>query len=61
MKVRPSEGLHNKGVVVDDTVVVGSANWVDGSMERNREMAVLLAFDGTGRSFRSVAGGGLEG
>ncbi len=34
--------LHNKGVVVDDTVVVGSANWVDGSMERNREMAVLL-------------------
>jgi phosphatidylserine/phosphatidylglycerophosphate/cardiolipin synthase-like enzyme len=34
--------LHNKGVVVDDTVVVGSANWVDGSMERNREMAVLV-------------------
>ncbi|MHC1680697.1 MAG: phospholipase D-like domain-containing protein [Methanomassiliicoccales archaeon] len=34
--------LHNKGVIIDDTVVVGSANWVDGSMERNREMAVLL-------------------
>ncbi|MHC1709430.1 MAG: phospholipase D-like domain-containing protein [Methanomassiliicoccales archaeon] len=35
--------LHNKGVIVDDTVVVGSANWVDGSMERNREMAVVLS------------------
>lgn len=34
--------LHNKGVIVDDTVVVGSANWVDGSMERNREMAIVL-------------------
>jgi hypothetical protein len=34
--------LHNKGVIVDDTVVVGSANWVDGSMQRNREMAVVL-------------------
>lgn len=34
--------LHNKGVIVDDAVVVGSANWVDGSMKRNREMAVVL-------------------
>lgn len=34
--------LHNKGVIVDDAVMVGSANWVDGSMERNREMAVIL-------------------
>ncbi|HQQ25432.1 MAG TPA: phospholipase D-like domain-containing protein [Methanomassiliicoccales archaeon] len=38
----PFGRLHNKGVIVDDTVVVGSANWVDGSMERNREMAVVL-------------------
>lgn len=34
--------LHNKGVIVDDAVLVGSANWVDGSMERNREMALVL-------------------
>ncbi len=34
--------LHNKGVIVDDAVVVGSANWVDNSMLRNREMAVVL-------------------
>ncbi len=38
----PFGRLHNKGVIVDDTVVVGSANWVDGSMQRNREMAVVL-------------------
>lgn len=38
----PFGRLHNKGVVVDDMVVVGSANWVDGSMERNREMALLV-------------------
>jgi len=38
----PFGRLHNKGVIVDDTVVVGSANWVDGSMLRNREMAVML-------------------
>lgn len=37
--------LHNKGVIVDDTVVVGSANWVDGSMERNREMAMMISSD----------------
>ena len=38
----PFGRLHNKGVIVDDTVVVGSANWVDGSMMRNREMALVL-------------------
>ncbi len=38
----PFGRLHNKGVIVDDTVVVGSANWVDGSMKRNREMMVVL-------------------
>ncbi|MCG7844029.1 MAG: phospholipase D-like domain-containing protein [Methanomassiliicoccales archaeon] len=38
----PFERMHNKGVIVDDTVLVGSANWVDGSMERNREMMVML-------------------
>jgi phosphatidylserine/phosphatidylglycerophosphate/cardiolipin synthase-like enzyme len=41
----PFGRLHNKGVIVDDTVVVGSANWVDNSMERNREMAVMLQSD----------------
>ncbi len=34
--------LHNKGVIVDDTVLVGSANWVDSSMLSNREMVMVL-------------------
>ena len=38
----PFERMHNKGVIVDDTVLVGSANWVDNSMWQNREMALLL-------------------
>lgn len=36
------ERLHNKGVVVDDTVLVGSANWVDNSMEENRELMLAI-------------------
>jgi len=45
--VRSSFGrLHNKGLVVDDAVVVGSANWVDNSMLHNREMALLLRSEG---------------
>ena len=39
---RPYDRMHNKGLVIDGTVLVGSANWVDGSMLRNRELAVLL-------------------
>ncbi|MBN1109336.1 MAG: lamin tail domain-containing protein [Methanomassiliicoccales archaeon] len=38
----PFDRLHNKGLIVDGTVLVGSANWVDGSMRHNRELAVLL-------------------
>ncbi|MCX6650882.1 MAG: phospholipase D-like domain-containing protein [Methanomassiliicoccales archaeon] len=38
----PFDRMHNKGVIVDDTVLVGSANWVDNSMWQNREMAMML-------------------
>jgi len=38
----PFTRLHNKGVVIDDTVFVGSANWVDGSMLRNRELMAAV-------------------
>jgi len=43
---RPSgyEKIHAKGLVVDDTVVVGSMNWNDNSARENRE--VLLALSG---------------
>ncbi len=34
--------LHNKGVIADDEVLVGSINWVRASFERNREVGVII-------------------
>lgn len=36
--------IHTKGVVVDETAVVGSLNWVRSAQSENRE--VLLALEG---------------
>ena len=36
--------IHTKGVVIDDTVVIGSLNWVQSAQSKNRE--VLLALKG---------------
>jgi phosphatidylserine/phosphatidylglycerophosphate/cardiolipin synthase-like enzyme len=47
------ERLHNKGVVVDDTVLVGSANWVDNSMEENRELMMAIRSEGTASTYSS--------
>ena len=37
--------VHAKGIVVDDTVVLGSINWNDHSLRENREVAVVLHGD----------------
>jgi cardiolipin synthase len=37
--------VHAKGVIVDDTVVLGSVNWNDHSLRENREVAVVLHGD----------------
>ncbi len=37
--------VHAKGVVVDDSVVLGSINWNDHSLRENREVAVALHGD----------------
>ncbi len=34
--------IHSKGIVVDDTAVVGSLNWNNNSAKNNRELAVAL-------------------
>jgi len=34
--------IHNKGVIMDDTVWVGSVNWTEGSFVNNREFAVVI-------------------
>ena len=39
---RGYEKVHTKGVVVDDTVVLGSLNWAAGAADENREVLVAL-------------------
>lgn len=34
--------MHNKGMVVDDSVWIGSMNWTDNSITSNREMSVII-------------------
>jgi hypothetical protein len=35
--------LHNKGVIVDDQVLVSSINWVDASVFQNREVGLVIS------------------
>lgn len=39
---QPFRLLHNKGIIVDDTVVVSSMNWVDTSFWDNREVGLEI-------------------
>ena len=34
--------MHNKGIIVDDKVWIGSMNWTDNSIWSNREMSVII-------------------
>ncbi len=34
--------LHNKGIIADDSVWIGSINWSDTSIHENREVAVII-------------------
>ena len=34
--------MHNKGIIVDDRVWIGSMNWTDNSIQSNREMSVII-------------------
>ena len=46
--------VHAKGVVVDDTVLVGSLNWNRNSARENREVVVALESAGAARYFDRV-------
>ena len=56
--------IHAKGIVADDTAVIGSLNWNDNSAENNREIAVAVTDDAVADYYREVfegdwqAGGG---
>ncbi|MCQ2084731.1 MAG: phospholipase D-like domain-containing protein [archaeon] len=34
--------IHNKGVIADDSVWIGSVNWTENSFQRNRESALVI-------------------
>lgn len=48
------EKVHAKGVVVDDAVALGSLNWNDNSLRRNREVLVVLEGAAAADYFASV-------
>ena len=48
------ERVHSKGIVADDTAVVGSLNWNDNSAENNRELALVVADDAVAEYYREV-------
>ncbi len=41
-KTKAFPQIHNKGVIVDDRVWVGSVNWTESSFNKNRETAVII-------------------
>lgn len=48
------EKVHAKGLVVDDTAVVGSLNWNDNSLHDNREVIAVLHGEEVAAYFRAV-------
>ncbi len=38
----PFDMLHNKGMIVDDSVIISSVNWCNASLEQNRELGVCI-------------------
>ncbi|TQQ80979.1 phospholipase [Halonotius terrestris] len=46
--------IHAKGIVADDTAVVGSLNWNDNSAENNRELAVAVTDPAVADYYRDV-------
>ena len=46
--------IHTKGVIVDDTAVVGSLNWVRSATAENREVLLVLESSGAADYYASV-------
>jgi len=43
VKFHDSKKTHNKFVIIDDTVIVGSHNWTDKALFENKESSIALA------------------
>lgn len=48
------EKIHTKGIVVDDTVIVGSLNWANDAATENREVLVALESGGAADYYAGV-------
>lgn len=46
--------MHNKGIVVDDSVWIGSMNWTDNSISSNREVSVIVRSERISDIFTSL-------
>ncbi len=46
--------IHSKGIVADDTAVVGSVNWNNNSIENNRELAIMVEDEVVADYYRRV-------
>ena len=46
--------IHSKGIVADDTAVIGSVNWNNNSVENNRELAIMVEDETVADYYRSV-------
>ena len=46
--------IHAKGIVADDTAIIGSLNWNDNSAENNREIALAVTDDTVADYYREV-------
>jgi Phosphatidylserine/phosphatidylglycerophosphate/cardiolipin synthases and related enzymes len=46
--------IHAKGIVADNTAVIGSLNWNDNSAENNREIALAVTDDAVADYYRGV-------
>lgn len=39
----PFQIIHNKGIIIDNTTIVSSMNWVDASFDENREVGIEIS------------------
>lgn len=53
-KIRRQQNLHNKGIIIDDTVVVGSQNWSTEGVDSNRDASAVIQHVGVTAYFAEI-------
>jgi phosphatidylserine/phosphatidylglycerophosphate/cardiolipin synthase-like enzyme len=55
--IRRQHNLHNKGMIIDETVVVGSQNWSTEGVDSNRDASVAIQHAGVAAYFAEIFDG----